>query len=274
MKTNLLEFENQDGDCLRGIMTTPDGKINGAAICLPGFERPGTVEKKFKRLADNLAENMIATLRFDFSWTGLSDGDFSKTTIARQGEELLKAIDAFKKEIGDHKVSVVAHSMGAAVFANKLEDIREQVANAVLIAPALNQQDLLRYWFTKGYMKNIDKSIEVTRENFREYLNEEAFQKDCARTDKMSKTNYIGSEYFQTGKELDFSDSLNNTDLDILQIHGWRDDAVPYESNNVEFENVIHIEKGNHDIERVNQTEEWVPKATEFIKKDYIDSPE
>lgn len=84
MRTDLLEFPNTENENLRGIVTLPDKEITNAVICLHGFERCATTEKKFKTLADIFSRKTIATLRFDFSGCGLSDSDFKTTTIEKQ----------------------------------------------------------------------------------------------------------------------------------------------------------------------------------------------
>lgn len=265
MKTKLIEFPNNENQNLRGIITLPDEKTKKAVICLHGFERCSTTEKKFKTLADIFAENMIATLRFDFSGCGLSDGDFKFTTIERQGEEFFQAVKTFQKEMGNLKVSVLAHSLGACILATQIEKIKPKIEKIILIAPALNQKDLLRYWFVASQMKKSNPNIEITWQNYKHYLDEDAFTKDCQRDDKMTKANYILSDYFLQGKDFDFSENFNELNPKILHIHGLKDIAVPLESLNIKFENQIIMENGDHDLEKPNQMEQWNYKVVDFL---------
>ena len=267
MKTRLVEFSNLESQSLRGVLSIPEGEVKGALLCLHGFERAGTTEKKFKRLADALADNKVATLRFDFSGCGLSDGDFKRTTVERQSEEFVLALNELKKEVGDIPVSVATHSMGAAALANKVEQLQDEIHKVILLAPALNQKNLLRYWFVIGQMKKQNLDLNVTRNNYRDYLDEDAFMADCQRTDRMSKTSYILPEYFLSGQSEDYSSRMGPIADKVMQIHGLNDITVPYESNTITFKNVHIEEKGNHDIEKPDQTDNWVPKAVEFIKK-------
>jgi len=267
MKTKLLEFSNNEGQNLRGVLVLPSGKIKKSVICLHGFERCSTTEKKFKVLSDSLAERMIATLRFDFSGCGLSDGDFALTTIDRQGNEFIKAVDILTGETGNNKISIVAHSSGASVLASRFEGVKSQIEKIILIAPALNQKDLLRYWFVVSQIKKSNPDIEITWKNYRNYLDESAFVKDCQRNDKMAKANYIGAKYFLETKDFDFSKKLKIPDSDILHIHGSGDTIVPIESLNIKFKNQIIIKNGNHDLEKPNQMNQWVGKAVDFLSK-------
>ena len=132
MKTKLVEFLNAEKQNLRGVIVSGD-IVNGGVICLSGFEKCATTEKKFKALADKLAENMFASLRFDFSGCGLSGGDFSQMKIDSQVEEFMKALDYFKKEMGDVKINIVAHSLGACVLAGQIEKIKDGMGKIVFV---------------------------------------------------------------------------------------------------------------------------------------------
>lgn len=265
MNTKLIEFLNTEDEKLRGIMTLPSDSISGGVICLHGFERCSTTEKKFKMVADNLADNNISTLRFDFSGCGLSDGDFRFTTIEKQGLEFLNATDAFQKEIGNDKISIIAHSLGACVLANQIEKIADRIEKIILIAPALNQKDLLRYWFVVNQMKQLNPNTEINWENYKNHLSEEEFMVDCKKENKMAKANYINSEYFLTGKDFDFSNNFNNINLKNLHIHGNNDMAVPLSSLNAKFENQIIVDGGDHDLEKPTQLKQWLEKSVEFL---------
>ncbi len=265
MKTKLLEFLNNENQILRGIITLPDEEIKKGVVCLHGFERCGTTEKKFKILAGILAENMIATFRFDFSGCGLSDGAFKLTTIEKQGKEFLHATNIFQKEIGKRNINIIAHSLGACVFATQIEKLKSFIEKIILIAPALNQKDLLRYWFVVSQMKKINPQQEITWQNYTDYLREEDFIKDCQRNDKMTKANYIQPDYFLQGKDIDFSKDFIGFNSNILHIHGSKDAAVPIESLHIKFDNQIIIENGDHDLEKPTQMEQWILKAKDFL---------
>ncbi len=267
MKTKLIEFFNTANQNLRGIITLPVREIKSGVICLHGFERCSTTEKKFKMLADELASNGIATLRFDFSGTGLSDGDFKFTSIEKQGLEFINAIEAFQHETRSKKISIIAHSLGACILANQLEKIHNQIEKIVLLAPALNQKTLLRYWFITNQMKKSDQTVAVSWENYKNYLNESEFLKDCEKIGKITKMNYINPEYFLDGKDFDFSNVFDDMNLQILHIHGNKDLAVPLDSLNIKFKNQIIVDGGDHDLEKPNQMDQWLQKTIDFISK-------
>lgn len=267
MNTKLLEFQNESNDLVRWIATLPDGEIKKGVICLHGFERSATTEKKFKALSDLLVKDMIATFRFDFSGCWISDWDFKVTTIEKQWNDLLGAIKVFQKEIWDCKIDVVAHSLWACVLSTQLENIKDKIEKIILIAPAVNQRDLLRYWFVTSQMKKNNPNLEITWDNYKDHLDEDAFLKDCSRTDKMTKANYIDSEYFMQSKNHDFSQKFQNIDWNVLHIHGSKDVAVPLESVNIKFSNQVVVENGDHDLEKPNQMNQWLQKWVDFLSK-------
>ena len=267
MQTRLIEFKNQNGEILRGIITSPDDKPRAGAIFLQGFERNATVEKKFKSMASGLAKNSIASLRFDAAGCGLSDGDFSKITINNRAQELLRAVKFFEKESGGMKIDFMVHSLGACVLAKALNDLKSQTGKIVLIAPALNQKDLMRFYFVRDSMNQKGEQIKITWDNYKQYLNEDKFLQDCARAGKMTRENYINPDYFLETKNMDFSRSFDEVKDKILHIHGECDLSVPLESLNVQFPNRIIVPGGDHDLERPDLWAQWFPQAVDFLTK-------
>ena len=294
MHTKLVEFKNQDNETLRGIMTLPEAKpkagtvfLHGlagnedddcrsvsvnelgktGAMFLQGFERNATVEKKSKLMAGELAKNGIASLRYDAAGCGLSDGDFAKITLNGRAQELLKALSFFKKECGEMKVNFVAHSLGMCPLALVFEEIKELIGKMIFIAPALNQKDLMRFYFVRDLMKSKAPEIKIDWQNYRQYFDEEAFLDNCRRTGRMVRENYINPDYFLEAKDMDFSHSFDDMQEKILHVHGERDLSVPLESVRVFFPNRIIVPGGDHDLERPDFWEQWFPKAVEFLTK-------
>lgn len=257
----LIEFANKADDLLRGILVSSGDSAKVVLMC-GGFERSATTEKKFKALADRLIENNISSLRFDCAGCGLSDGDFSKTTVKRMTDDLRSAVEFLKEEAETENISLVCHSLSACAAGRVLDEANFK--KIVLIAPALNQKDLLRYWFTVSAMEKQNPHIKINWSNFKNYLDEKRFQEDCLRTDKMTKSNYICSAYFLENKDKDYSSYFKNNQ-NVLHIHGSEDDKVPLESLNVKFKNEIIVKGGGHDLERPDMFEQWINKAVEFI---------
>jgi esterase/lipase len=260
MTTKLVEFKNKKGDILRGIFIESEKQNKKYAVLMfGGFERAGTTEKKFKKLSDNLGKYGVASLRFDATDCGLSDGDFYTVSIKSLTNDLLSAVDYLKK-IGYQKFSIVGHSLAACAI---LLAIRKfDFEKIVLIAPALNQKDLLRYWFVK---KN-NPNILINWGNYKKYLKEEKFISD-AKNDFIGKTHKINSQYRESNKGTNYSQRfIDFNQRKLLLIHGQGDDIVPIESLNIKPLNKIIIRYGDHDLERPELIEQWIDKTVLFLK--------
>lgn len=265
MKTELIEFKNSDKETLRGILLNPEAKSSSGVIFIGGFERSSTTEPKFKDLADRLYRLNIPSLRFDFTGLGLSDGDFKKTTVDRWVDEFSYAYRVFRDRTGVDDIYVACHSLGACVLGEYLKRNPGSIDRAVLIAPALNQRDLMRYWFVSGQMKKKGLEVSVDWGNYLNYFNEGEFEADVNREDKMSKYNFIGSAYFKECSKADFFHCFKGYEDKFLHVHGLKDAAVPIESLNIDFKNKVIVDSGNHYMERPDQRVKWIGKAAEYL---------
>lgn len=261
MNTKLLEININDS-IIRGILVLPNVETSKVTILIHGFSRTATTEKKFKVLADNLADAGIASFRFDFTGLGLSDGDFRTTTVDIMTNIVSNLIEQLKTSHNLTTTSSVSHSLGGCIVANLLHNGIPLEKN-ILISPALNQKELMRMWFVTGVMKK--QNIEITWQNYKDYLNENNFISDCNREDKMTKTDFINKEYFLENKDKDYSKLFERYKNSILHIHGDADEAVPQESLNINFDNKIIVTKGNHDLERPDFLIQWLDKAIRFL---------
>ena len=258
----LIEFKNKEGEILRGIFS--DEKNDGVVLCVHGFERTAVTEPKFKRLSDELFKNRVSSFRFDFSGCGLSDGNFKDTTVKKMADELFLAVKALNEN--KRKVSIAAHSLAGcvlAVFFKKHPDILFE--KIILIAPAFNQKELLRFYFAVSKVKRIDKNIEINWKNYKEYFSEEEFLESYKNKERMSKANYFPLAYFEENKEKDYSNYFSGNEENILHIHGDKDNTVPKESLNVKFKNTFVVKGGDHDLERPTMQEQWLGRVIDFL---------
>lgn len=266
MKTELIEFKNNREDILRGIYTFPENNNSqNCVVCLSGFERSATTEKKFKKVADEISKNLRSVFKLDFTGCGLSDGDFRKTTLNSLTADFVGAAQYLEKK-GVKKFSIVAHSLGCLVVANQIEQMKNKVEKIILLSPALNQKELLRYWFVTNKTKKEKSNIEITWNNYKQYLNEDEFLEDCQKINRTTKANFINSDYFLQCKNVDLSDNFKLFSDKILHIHGDKDVVVPLESININFSNQIIIEGGDHDLEKPDYLKQWLGKAVDFLK--------
>ena len=261
MAYELIEFKNSSKETLRGLLQSSK-KSDYGVIFLHGFERNGTAESKFKKLADSLYDQGIPTFRFDYRGCGISDGDFTPTSVNTMTDDFRSALKIFRSRLNLKECSVVAHSVSGCVIADYLKT--ETFSKIVLIGPATNQKDLMRYWF----VINQNKDKEITWNNYKDFLDEDAFRKDCNIRLRPRKANMISSDYFLENMDQDYTGLLREHEDHILHIHGSNDLSVPIESLGKPFRNHVIVDGGDHDLERVESQKRWLKKAVLFLKRD------
>ena len=264
----LIEFKNNENELLRGILNESDS--NKAIIFLSGFERT-TIESKFKNITDRL-RGKVNLFRFDFSGLGMSDGNFTDITVEKMSGEINSAIAAlseYSNNITDYYF--IAHSLGCCAALRYLQDNKVKISGLVFLAPALNQKRLHRYWFTVSEGKK--KGIEITWDNYQDYLDETAFEKYCQQPMRMTKEHYISNRYFLENMNMDYQDLMADVDsTKFLVIQSVMDDKVPYQSNdkiNSFGINFLSLPEGDHDIQRPDVVERYMPKIINFIEGGY-----
>ena len=109
MRTEEITFEGTDGR-LAARLDLPVGKPLTYAL----FAHCFTCTKDIfaaRRISETLTGLGIATLRFDFTGLGESDGDFANTNFTSNIEDLLKAAE-FLAENYEAPSLLVGHSLG------------------------------------------------------------------------------------------------------------------------------------------------------------------
>lgn len=130
--------------------------VRRGVIMIPGFART-TDEPKFMELARVFSEREVAVFALDL----LGAGDrvaFEQYTIEQMAHqvEVAKYVAQFRANI--RRWSYVCHSLGAAVLARALirpEFVNDDAWRAVLLAPAANQSELMRYYSAHGTASSV-----------------------------------------------------------------------------------------------------------------------
>ena len=251
---------------LRGLLAEPEGvSQKHLVVCVHGFERFTTAEKKFTVLSETLVKQGHTVLRIDAEGCGISDGTFETMTVAKQAQDLMNVINQLSTE--EWSYSFVGHSLGACVIAECLSQISDlqRLRSLILFGPALDQAALRRYWFVISDMKQKDPACVVTWENHRAYLDEAAYQQDAALPIHQLKTHRLGPAYFQEVKDRDYTSLLQRVPQErILIVHGDQDPAVPISSVHLASQRLV-ISGGDHDLERPDWVEAWLPVVTRFV---------
>lgn len=252
----LIEFTNQDNIPLRGLLSSADSPE--VVVCLHGFERTA-IEHKFKDIEERL-RGVVNVFRFDFTGLGLSDGDFSTTTVARLVEDVAAALQAITDQISVSTIRFVTHSLGGVVLAQYLlENTLPQLGKSVMLAPAFNQRAIFRLWYV---MREVNKPINWN--NYQQYLDEEAFQKSLQNPAPL-KSHEIDTEYFIENSERNLNEIITDQDWlkKIMIVHGDADTKVPIESNSVPASLVVR--RGDHDLEKPAMRKQWLDPVITWL---------
>lgn len=131
-KSEKVEFEGSAGK-LAGRLELPAGKPRAYALFAHCFSCSKEALAA-TRISRGLTEEGIATLRFDFTGLGASEGDFANTSFSSNIEDLIAAA-AFLRAEYRAPALLVGHSLGGAAVLAAAGKIREAKAVATIAAP-------------------------------------------------------------------------------------------------------------------------------------------
>lgn len=134
MSTTIVRFPNRHGQTLTGRLEQP---IDGAPAAFALFAHCFTCSKDLKairEIARVLGRAGVATLRFDFTGLGDSEGDFAETSLSHNVTDLLDAA-AFLEERYQAPSLLLGHSFGGAAVLQAAGDLPSVQAVATIAAP-------------------------------------------------------------------------------------------------------------------------------------------
>lgn len=134
MKTKTVHFDNGSGLRLTGLIDLPAGEIEAVAL----FAHCFTCTKNIKaatNISKSLAAAGIATLRFDFTGLGQSEGEFADTSFTSNVSDLIAAADFLANEYQAPRI-LVGHSLGGTAVLQAASDIDSAVAVVTIGSPA------------------------------------------------------------------------------------------------------------------------------------------
>ncbi|MBR0934572.1 bifunctional alpha/beta hydrolase/OsmC family protein [Bradyrhizobium jicamae] len=129
-----FEFTGEGGHQLAAALDTPDGPVKAFALFAHCFTC-GKDVLAAKRIAVALAGKGIATLRFDFTGLGSSEGDFANSTFSSNVADLVRAADHLR-ETRKAPAILIGHSLGGAAILAAAGRIPEAKAVVTIAAPS------------------------------------------------------------------------------------------------------------------------------------------
>jgi uncharacterized OsmC-like protein/fermentation-respiration switch protein FrsA (DUF1100 family) len=137
MRTERFDFPNAKGEKLAALIDRPLGKPRAYALFAHCFTC-GKDNLTARRISEQLANAGIATMRFDFTGLGMSEGEFANTHFSSNVEDLILAARHLKETYGAPAI-LIGHSLGGAAVlaaAPKIADARAAVTIAAPSDPA------------------------------------------------------------------------------------------------------------------------------------------
>lgn len=189
-------------------------------------------------LARELADNGIASIRFDFGGHWRSEGEMQQMTIGKEIEDALAMWEYAKTLPYVSKIGLLGHSQGgvvASMTAGILESRGEKPAGLVLIAPGSVVQDACRNGRFFGAEFNPADPPEFVK---------------CFGIMK------LGREYILSTQDLDIYGTAKDYTGPVRLIHGSKDTIVPmscserYVETYGDRSELIVVEGENHLITR------------------------
>jgi putative redox protein len=134
MPTEKFQFPGSDGQMLAASLDLPDGAPTAYALLAHCFTC-GKDVLAAKRIAEGLAKHGIATLRFDFTGIGASEGEFANTTFSSNIADLVLAADHLRNTQRAPAI-LIGHSLGGAAILAAASQIPEARCIATIAAPS------------------------------------------------------------------------------------------------------------------------------------------
>lgn len=241
-------FKNTKGEKLWGFLILPKKKKRFPVVVMAHGFYGSKSARKFVKMGREFAQKGIALLRFDFSGCGDSEGDFQNMSILKEVEDIESAYRFLIKQpqIDKKRIGFVGHSLGALIsclFQSKIP-IAETL---VLVAPALDQKNLMKIWYP---------SCEIKKWRKRGYADTLKYR--------------IGKQYLNEIK--DYTHIISDIKIPVLIIHGKKDKDVPIRFSKrllkfIKKGKLVIIKNADHDFESFLSSQALVSHCLKWFKK-------
>ena len=133
MPSEKITFPGHDGHQLAARLDLPDGPHLATALFAHCFACSKDILAA-RRISGRLAAMGIATLRFDFTGLGHSEGEFANTHFTSNIQDLVKAADYLAAR-GMAPALLIGHSLGGSAILKAAGAIASAKAVATIGAP-------------------------------------------------------------------------------------------------------------------------------------------
>ena len=134
LRSTKQSFTGGSGATLAARLDAPEGTPRAYALFAHCFTCTKDI-KAASKIAAGLAQRGIATLRFDFTGLGHSDGEFANENFSSNVGDLVRAADFLRENFAAPTI-LIGHSLGGAAVLAAAKEISEARAVATIGAPA------------------------------------------------------------------------------------------------------------------------------------------
>ncbi len=134
MQNRRIQFTNQAGHTLSGLIDAPAGSARACAL----FAHCFTCSKNLKaasHIVQALNEAGIGVMRFDFTGLGQSEGEFAETSFSSNVTDLVDAARWLEAEYAAPAI-LLGHSLGGTAVLQAAREVPSAVAVATIGSPA------------------------------------------------------------------------------------------------------------------------------------------
>ena len=114
IKSKRIGFESRDGLKLRGTLTTPSSGVIAALLLVHGISSDRSEWGIFDLVANELAEEGITSLRFDYRGHGKSKLDTDKISLSGIQSDIMSAWDELESQLEPHGKSLKHYVLGSS----------------------------------------------------------------------------------------------------------------------------------------------------------------
>ncbi len=186
------------------------------------------------RLAEELSERYLVC-RFDFRGQGGSEGDFYKSSIAWELEDLGYVVRFVRQRHSPKNTVLLAHSFGAAIAF--LYAAENDVQGLISLSGEGDLKKAIGYEFTEEQMRDFEGRGEIPIVNW---------------SKGPEIKDLLGRQFLYDMRRYSTIEAAKKVRCPVLFIHGKKDDTIPYVSTEEMFEvvespkEVRYIEDANH----------------------------
>lgn len=299
--------ENQIGGTL---LVPKNSKIKALVIMSSGSgqqDRDETLDgfKIFKVIAEHLAENGIASYRYDDRGVGKSTGDFVNSTLQDFSNDIVQIMNHFEKSSSDNfdEFILFGHSLGGIITGDvaaqdkrvkqivlmaspsvplidlilfqERQNYRFQNINSDLIEAEISSHNQLMKAISKGentddILKGFEKNVKNILEVHPKYRHKNNSELDQMAKNKAKEFDIVYAlPSIETYLYHDPAESISKLKIPVLALFGGKDKQVTIDQNKDKLEDALLGSKTKYQIKIFNEANHYFQHAITGNREEY-----